>query len=631
MTDRAAGTPSPGASVNGTRSPGTSTDRTTDGAGAITQARRGQLVLLSASAALGLCVVVAADALNRSTRSGPAQGLFWLGLIIIFVPIVLRLLSGSVARAERVSLVLVLGLSLYLVKVAGNPFGFTFADELAHAPNANAILRTHGLYSANPILPVTRYYPGLEAITAALAAMSGLSTFGAGLIVIGAARVVMMLALYLLFETLSGSATVAGLAAAVYVANSNFLFFDAQFSYESLALPLLVTVVFAFARWRLSNRPWRWAAVIGILTLAITVTHHVTSYALCGVLAVLSLATFALHRHEPDVYRNPWPFVVVSLAAIVAWVLFVARSTLGYLSPVLSGAATSAIHTLTGASAPRAPFHAAGRSAAPLLERVVGVSGVVLMAIALPFGLRMLKRRYGRDPLVLLLRAAAAAFFVVLLLRLAPAAWETANRASEFLFVGLALPLAYVALRLGASARAVPVAAALGVVFAGGVISGWARGDRLSEPYYVRAGSAVLRPEGRTFAAWAHAHLPLGARAAASESDARLLATYAGAYAVAGSHPDVRDLLQATTYDPWQRELLRKNEIRFVVVARRKRSFDNTAGYYFGLLPPAGHPDALYPSTVAWRFDRAGFSRIYDSGTLIAYDREDAAHGATQR
>ena len=57
---------------------------------------------------------------------------------------------------------MLLGLSLYAVKVFRDPFGFTFADELAHAPNAKAILRTHHLFEANTILSATPFYPGLS-------------------------------------------------------------------------------------------------------------------------------------------------------------------------------------------------------------------------------------------------------------------------------------------------------------------------------------------------------------------------------------------------------------------------------------------------------------------------------------
>ena len=69
---------------------------------------------------------------------------------------------------------------------------------------------------ANPVLPVTGHYVGLPAITDAVSSLTGLKVFGAGILVIGVARLVIMLGLFLLFEDVSGSARVAGLAALFY-------------------------------------------------------------------------------------------------------------------------------------------------------------------------------------------------------------------------------------------------------------------------------------------------------------------------------------------------------------------------------------------------------------------------------
>src|SRR5438093_10828058 len=161
-----------------------------------TGAAWGWLPFVAAAAALGILLVVVADALSRSGRSSSAA-LFWLGAIVIVVPFAVRLASARPGRGERISLAVLLGLTLYAVKLMRDPFGFTFPDELVHIHNANEIVRTHALYNGNSLLPITPLYPGLEALTAALSAISGLGTYGAGMIVVGAARIVMMVALYL--------------------------------------------------------------------------------------------------------------------------------------------------------------------------------------------------------------------------------------------------------------------------------------------------------------------------------------------------------------------------------------------------------------------------------------------------
>ena len=67
---------------------------------------------------------------------------FWLGLLLIILPVAYRLFSVAVSRQERIGLVVFLGLSLYLVKVMHSPFMFTFSDELLHFRNADNILQS---------------------------------------------------------------------------------------------------------------------------------------------------------------------------------------------------------------------------------------------------------------------------------------------------------------------------------------------------------------------------------------------------------------------------------------------------------------------------------------------------------
>jgi len=577
------------------------------------------------SAATGVLLVVVADALSRSTASR-SQALFWCGLLLVYLPIVWRLTAAGASRVERLGLVVLLGGSLYLVKVFANPFGFTFADELAHAPNANAILHAHELFSANAILPVTAYYPGLESVTAAFAAMSGLGLFGAGLVVIGTARLLMVVALFLLFERVSGSDRAAGVGAAAYASNPNFLFFSAQFSYESLALPLLVVVLLAVVEWTRATAAQSWLLASVVLILGVVATHHVSSYALTGVLLAAAVA-HRLVRSRTSV-RGPARIAVVAGFSTAAWLLLVANTTVGYLSPVLAKAFESTIHTLAGEAAPRRLFTTAGAHQAPLLERATGFAGVAVLAAGFALALPILWRRYRHEPFALVFGAAGLGVFVTYALRFAPAAWETANRASEFLFIGLAFSLGLVTMRADRPLRSPLVASVVGAVcavclavaFAGGVIAGWTPSLRLSLPYRIKIGDATVYPQGRMLARWARSNLVSGQRFAASDADARLLNTYGGSFAIAGRNPDVLDVLQTTTLPPWELKLLRDQNIRFVAVDRRKRSFDIESGYFFGVRGTDRQADSLVPVSVGTKFDAIRAARPFDSGDIAVYD-----------
>src|SRR5262249_10691259 len=155
------------------------------------------------------------------------------------------------------------------------------------------------------------------------------------------------------------------------------------------------------------------------------------------VLVALALAP-VLSRHVIRTLRVGW-YAIISVALTVVWLFVVASSTVGYISPLVGQAFTQTLHTLTGEAAPRAPFQAApGGVGAPLEQKLLAYVALAILAVALPVGLVMVWRRYRHEPLGLLLALAALGFFGVLALRVAPSAWELANRLEEFLFVGLA-------------------------------------------------------------------------------------------------------------------------------------------------------------------------------------------------
>ena len=415
------------------------------------------------------------------------------------------------------------------------------------------------------------------------------------------------------------------------------MFFSAQFSYESLALPLLVLVLVCVAERQASEGSLRraWALSALLATGAIVVTHHLTSYALVAVLAALSLA--AVVRGGWTFRRGPWPFALFALAVTAAWMTVVASSTLGYLTPVFVRAFTSTFQTISGEAGPRKLFAANSTGyVAPPLERIVGLGSIAILAAALPFGLWQAWRRHRTNPFAIVLSLAAAAFFGVVLLRLAPAAWETANRASEFLFIGLAFVLALVTLdrvlpgrlaRLGTGF----LTACLALVFCGGVIAGWQPLFRLAHPYQVKVGSSVIQPESRQLATWASLNLGHRKRFAATQSDGRMLMAYAAERPLVGGNPDVRDILNTPTLERWQLPLLRKNRLRYVAVDRRERSASNIAGYFFGIRAGKGVPDVLLDPGVATKFDTIDADRLYDSGNIFVYDLGPTFDAAPQR
>ena len=572
-------------------------------------------------------LVAFADALSRSGR--PYGGIpFWIGVAAPVALAAYRQTLPTVARSERVAILLVVGAFLYAVKVLRDPFMFTFADEFILANNADAILETHRLFTRNPLLPATSDYPGLASVTAALSSLTGLSVFGSGLAAIAVARTLMMLATYLLFERLTQSARVAGLGVLAYVAAPNFLFFTAELSYESLALPMLVVATAMVAVCldpSTDRRPW--AFVAAVTTATVVVTHHMSSYALVGLL----LAWWAIHaflRHDWE--TSPSPFAVLAIALTITWLVVVSSRTVGYLQPIFTGAVRSAVATVANEGAgTRRPFSGGdggGGPVIPLWDRGLALAAAALIVLLVPIGLRVVVRRHADHPLVLVLAIAAVGYVGSLGLRLVPAAWEIATRASEFLFlgVGLVVGLAFSAW-LGDRAnvsRRVAVTLVAVTLFAGGAAAGWRADIRLGQALRVAVDGKTIEPQGVVAAQWVRDSLQTDSmhQFAATQAESRLLLLFATSHLATGGIAGIENAITLPLLEPWQRALLRERSVEYVLIDKRAIAGDTLAGYFFKTHQSPEAWSRTIPRAVYGKFDRVPTSRIFDSGDIVIYD-----------
>jgi len=589
-----------------------------DGAAAIppSEAAVRPLVWVAISIAAGIAAVAIADAMSRTGHRGGSVA-FWIGIALMLVPSTVRMASLRPTSGERLAIAVLVAVALYAVKLLRDPFGFTYADELVHFHNLQAILSTGHLFGSNPILPITPRYPGLETAAAALARAGGVSPFAAAVTLIAAARVMLVVALYALYERVSGSPRVAGLGVLVYTATPTYLFFSAQFSYESLALPLATVAVFAVIRWGTAPDPGsrrRWQAIVLAIAAAVVVTHHVSAYALVLLLAAICVLHWRLHGAR----GAPWLMTAAIALLAVVWLTFAADGTISYLRPVITTAFSKLVQTVKGEAGTRVLFaNQGGVETTPLLERGLAVLGILVLVAFLVSGARVVwQRRWRANPLIVIFAAAGIGYLATLPLRFVPAAWESASRAGEFLFVGVGVTVALGMLWLldgGRARRAQIVAGGLVLMLASGIIAGWPASLRLALPLRVTAGGHTIEPPSYVAARWSGSMLGPSQRIAAEDSDARLLLDVAHQTALTGIAPNVDGMLTAKTIQPWQ-HFLAANRIGLVETDSRQISQDIIAGYFFNV-----GPTPQLSAKDESKFDRANVDRLYDSGNIAIF------------
>lgn len=574
-------------------------------------------------------LLIAWTFLNARAIATSSELFLWVSLTIMILPTAFRLASADPTRRERIGLVLLLGMSLYLVKIIHSPIAFTFPDELSHMRNVTEILETHHLFQENPVQPVTALYPGLPTVTSTLISLSGLPISSAGFLVIGAARLIVFLALFLLYEQVSGSSRIAGLATLLYMANPNFLFWTSEYAYEPLALPIVALVLLAVAKREMAgdrrhHTAWTIVAIAGMFTVIIT--HHMSSYILTAIL--LALTAFSMIRSRGR-DKGPWDLALIALLATSSWLIFVARMTINYLSPVLLGAVKSIFHMISEEEQGRQLFKSGSSSrVTPVWEQLVAVGSVIMVAFGLPFGAWEIWNKYRNKIFAILLTGIALVYLPMQLLRFTKAGWETANRSSEFLFMGIAFVIALGIVNFWLGKWSVWVSktvyALLAVVlFFGGVIAGWPPKARMPRPYLVYTSEHLIQPQVVSVAEWMATNLGPDNRIAASKADAKVIGAY-GQYPFTGNAGGIRDMFLSDGVGPSERGILSRRNIKYIVSDRKEVSWDHMIGYFFynNQFSPSQELE-LIDRQIFEKFDGlVGVNRMIDSGDIVVYDVE---------
>lgn len=619
------------------------------------------IVLCSAA---GLAVLAVADQANRhENTSMPTYVLFWLGVLLIFVPIAVRALARDVNPLERLTLIVFLGLALYLVKVLGSPYDFTFVDEYVHVRNTHAIISKGHLFTWNPLLDTAAYYPGLAALTAGLVELTGLSLFAAGLLIMGVARVLVCAFFYLIFESVTRSGRGAAIASLVYMANPMFLFWCSTFTYGNLAVPLAAFVVWWVGRTRSRGGIASMAvAVVGIV--AVTVTHHVVGFGLSGLLVAWWLAEHVGCRTAKAARRRVGLLALAACCVTFTWFFVVARPAAAYLiTGNLLPALQSTVNVIRGTTAPRKLYHIIAM-APPAWEPMAGYAAVLVILGVLPVALLRARWSCRRAP-VAVATVLAIAFPLSLVPRFAPNGVAVSGRSSEYVYTGLGCVfgilfsaaasswyesrvlgrggrddsapegrIGRIANKIGTAWRdsLVPTAIAAAlvtVVFVGNVTVGTRFFERLPEGTKPHGYERSLQPDVIAASIWALQNLGPNNMFGANDMDSWALATY-GDQDLADSRL-LWPIFFSDSVDSAVVKNIKDLRLRYLLINwRMTLSIPNLADHYVHTQEPeAGHQSHPFPAKALEKFSADPcIQLIYDAGPIQIYDASRIESGA---
>lgn len=596
---------------------------------------RGALLVVSLSCALGVLLQAYVGYEGRVTGNPPSV-LFWAGLAVMYGTVAYIVVSGKgLDRSGYAAAIVLLSLGMQLTRLVLYPSLFAYHDELIHVRVLSDILSTKHLYTPNSALPVTPRYPGLEIASAGIARITGLSAHASGSLLLLIARLILSLALFLVVERLTTSPRAAAIASLLYIANPQYLWFNSQFSYQSLALPLCFAFVYLVRRLEGVRAAIAWPCLLGG-ALAISVTHHLTALGLVALLFLWWILCFYT-KGRP---RHLTAALVTTIATTLLWGFFARHTIVHYVVEITQNNVKSVQQLVSGQSN-HVFFKDTAGDQTPVWERYASLASVILIIVLLPLALWASRAwlRTKRAP-ALVLCGVAAAYPLIPLGHLTDATSEVADRSSGFIFVGIAFlfawwafgaPRAFDRAAAGSAirkvgARAVACAAML-VLFVGGTVVGsgppWLRAPG---KYLVSADNRSVDPLSVAAASWMGQHLP---------RDQRLYGDRTGellASALGKQHP-LTNLADKVDNGALSRLLLappsptdvttaKQDRLQYLLVDRRIATdlphvaiYTDTGEY--------GSEHRTRPPTKAavTKFDSVpGADRIYDNGSLSIYN-----------
>jgi hypothetical protein len=585
---------------------------------------------------LGVLMVAIAYAGGRQGTAGAILA-YWIGQIVVFTPVVTRLLSRRMAGVGE-SFLLVMGLAVnqYLLKWMYSPDQFRFPDELQHWLATTIIVQSGALFQPNLALPPAVHFPGLAEMAAAISEMTGLPVTASGILVAGVAHLIFVGVLFAVVMRASNSPAVAGVACVTYATALHYLFFNSMFLYQTAALPFFMLTIWATRRWRTEGgRPFALLAVASICMT--TLSHHVTAFALVATMVLLGVTE--LFTQQP----RRWSALVmpaIAAAVVAAWILFVATDVIGYLEAPIDQIAQTLSLLVTGGSGDSvAPAIAVGQ----LALQAFGLIGLFVLYVAVG---RDMVRRHDRDTWRWAALVGGAVFFAGNGVRfLGTNGPEAAGRLATFTYVPISIIAAIALVRAvqiipyrDAEGRrwwvqpaqempppkgrnlVVRVAAGSALVtllMIGARAGGWPPiGSLLPGTYLAGGFERSVDAYGVDAANWEHTTLGPGNRVGGDVTSVNLASTY-------GRQDPVREvgpLFYATGWGLADDEIVTDLDLEYLVVDHRLSTQLPESDAYFENDPEAGRITHPLTAQQVGKFDSlTDVDRLYDNGNVRIY------------
>ena len=401
------------------------------------------MMLLTSTIGGGVILELAYNS-SRNFAKPPVQSylLFWVSFALVFITagfIASRHAKSLIAPAfSRFAAIASLGIWGALPRLLRGPVPLYFNDEFAQLWQTQRLVQTNSLPSTNPLgVSMAPSFPGLSYLTYVIHLAIPVNVPTLGITIVLIAHALGLFGIYFLARSIGVGSRGSSIAAILYALNPSWLYFDAMYSYESLAIPLAIwsLVAVSFSVRRGTKMGWKLAAAI--LIPSTIVTHHATGLLLLVAVCSLVLVSEYRQRRLPTSIGaksealSVLPVVIgIVLVAFSAWWVFHISVIYGYYSSYFS--------SKTGTLTSHAIAHG---SVLPLFENVCLWLQPLAVGAASLWAWRRLRGTWKTAPSLQWILLGMGTMFFVSLPLVISGSQEVAHRSWAFSWIGLAVIL----------------------------------------------------------------------------------------------------------------------------------------------------------------------------------------------
>ena len=607
---------------------------------------------LAVPAGAALIVVAYHHAAGLEQPDNLQFALYWSGFLMGMLPLVALACARGVDAVMRTCALV--GIGLFGMVPRLQRFGPAGSDEFIHLRQSMEAFYSGEVGHTLFLLPISKEFFGLHQASSAFALLTGMPLWFAGMTVVLLGHVLSVLAVYQLIRLVDVPAPGAAVGAVVYTLNPSWLFFNAGFSYESLALPLALWCLAAtVGAGRATDRPASRSIAAALFCVAVLpMIHHLSTIMLCLILALIIVARLAFWYPRTLVSglaadrERLWPLALIWFCLLVSinfWWSEKYEWLLSYLSPAWTEGLSQLGKIFDGigrASGQRSLF---GNSLNPIYEVVSGyLYPFVVLALFL-WSLTVVWRNRRRvSSAVWGFAVLGAMFFASMPMLLTHGGAEGAHRSWGYSFIGIAVVCGFAwshgprswessaeRLRLVAPLLSRPGlrAGAACLVFTVLAFGSATLGVNLSARFpgsaHVGDDARSVSKEGAAVAAWLEAHADVDTPVLAD----RYVSTQVGslgrmsALRPSDSFPIWDLYMSAAPVRPEVLKQISDSDIRYFVVDSRMATTRPKMGYWFTRNEPGVRGDQLFPQAALDRFNCLPWLQgVYAAGPLTVYE-----------